>query len=72
MNDLADMSVKELCKLAHEQQVQIELRVEPDGYGRVNTTFMVQPWEKYEPYCPHGMPIVYAKEKKVGEVNDSD
>ena len=64
MNDLAEMSVKELCELAHEKQLQIELRVEPDGYGRSSTTFTIQPWEKYEPYCPHGMPIVYVKEKK--------
>ena len=68
MNNFANMSVKELCELAHEQQVQIELRVEPDGYGRVNTTFTVQPWEKYEPYCPHGQPIVYVREKKDGEM----
>lgn len=66
MNDLAEMSVKEMCELARTNQLQIELRVEPDGYGRNSTTFTIQPWEKYEPFCPHGQPIVYVKEKQEG------
>lgn len=61
-----DMDIKELCELAHEKQVQIEFRIEPDGYGREQTTFTVQPWEKYEPFCPHGQPIVYVKGKDEG------
>jgi len=64
MKAIYEMSIKELCEYAHEQQVQIELRIEPDGYGRNNTTFTVQPWEKYEPFCPHGTPIVYVSGKK--------
>ena len=66
MKDLAEMSVKEMCELAHEKQLQIELRVEPNGYGGNCTTFTIQPWEKYEPFCPHGQPIVYVKERKEG------
>ena len=66
MKDFYEMNVKELCELAHEKQVQIELRIEPDGYGKESTTFTVQPWEKYEPYCPHGQPIVYVKERQEG------
>ena len=38
----------------------------PEHYGKENTTFTVQPWEKYEPYCPHGQPIVYVKERQEG------
>ena len=55
-----------MCELARENQLQIELRVKPNGYGGNCTTFMIQPWEKYEPYCPHGIPIVYAKDKQEG------
>ena len=64
MMDLSEMSVKDMCELARTNQVQIELRVEPDGYGKNSTTFTIQPWEKYEPFCPHGQPIVYVKEKR--------
>lgn len=66
-----EMTVDELCRLAHEEQVQIEVRIEPDGYGRTDITFTVQPWEKYEPFCPHGTPIVYVKGKE-GEQNERD
>ena len=66
MKELYKMNVEELCELAHEKQVQIELRIEPTGYGEENTTFNVQPWEKYEPFCPLGTPIVYAKGKEEG------
>ena len=38
MKEFYEMNVKELCELAHEKQVQIELRIEPDGYGKENNT----------------------------------
>ena len=41
MKDIADMSVKEMCELARTNQVQIELRVEPNGYGGNSTTFTI-------------------------------
>ena len=66
MNDLAEMSVKEMCELARENQLQIELRVEPNGYGGNCTTFTIQPWEKFDPKCPYGAPVVYVKGKQEG------
>lgn len=62
-----EMDINELCKLAHEQQVEIEVRIEPTEYEQTNSTFTIQPWEKYGPsFCPYGQPIVYAKEKQEG------
>lgn len=66
MNDLVEMSLKDLCETARKEQIQIEIRIEPCEYGGTSTTVTVQPWEKYEPYCPHGIPIVYAKDKQEG------
>ena len=65
MKQFYEMDINELCKLAREQQVEIEVRIEPSEYGQTNSTFTIQPWEKYEPsYCPYGQPIVYVKEKQ--------
>jgi hypothetical protein len=66
MNDLAEMSLKELCETARKEQIQIEIGIEPCEYGVTSRTVTVQPWEKYEPYFPHGIPIVYAKDKQEG------
>ena len=67
MKQFYEMDINELCKLAHEQQVEIEVRIEPTEYGQTNSTFTIQPWEKYEPSsCPYGQPIVYVKEKRAG------
>ena len=61
------MDINELCKLAREQQVEIEVRIEPSEYGQTNSTITIQPWEKFEPsLCPYGAPIVYVKEKQEG------
>ena len=65
-DNFMEMTIKELCELSHEQQVEIELRIEPNEYGRENAVISVRPWEKYEPFCPHGTPIVYVKEKPEG------
>lgn len=66
MKQFYEMDINELCKLAHEQQVEIEVRIEPTEYGQTSSTFTIQPWEKYEPFCPHGQPIVYVKDKQEG------
>lgn len=60
--DLLDYSPEELIKLSRKQKVQIEIRFEPDGYGKANRTMIIQPWEEYTPYCPHGVPIVQVRE----------
>lgn len=65
--NFANMTVEELCELARKEQVQIELKIEPNGYGSDYKTLTIQPWEKYEPICPHGVPIIYAKGEKKDE-----
>ena len=64
MKSIDEMTIKELCELSSEKKVEIEIRLEPNECGGINTTFTVQPWEKYEPFCPHGTPIVYVKDKE--------
>lgn len=59
---LQEMSGNELTAMARKEKVQIEIRLEPDGYGNVNKTITIQPWEEYHPYCPKGVPIVHVKE----------
>ena len=70
MKPIGEMDINELCKLAHEQQVEIEVRIEPSEYGLTNSTITIQPWEKFEPlrcpYGPYGEPIVCLKEKQEG------
>ncbi len=53
MSNLGEMNIDELCRYAHEQQVEIEVRIEPDGCK----TITVQPWEKYEMTCPYNKPV---------------
>ena len=60
--DLMDLSADELTKMARKEKVEIEIRFEPDGYGKVNRTMIIQPWEEYHNYCPQGLPIIHVKE----------
>lgn len=62
-----DMTLAELSQEAREKRVRIEINLEPNGCGQTRESVTVEPWEPYEPTCPHGMPIVYVKGKKAEE-----
>lgn len=57
-----DIKISELVEMSRKQLVRIEISIEPNGYGGTNEKIEIEPWEKYEPYCPHGIPIVHTKE----------
>ena len=63
MKNVLEMTMKEIGEISKSEQVQIEINLEPDGIGGYNTRVTFMPWEKYEPCCPYGQPIVYAKGK---------
>ena len=63
MKNVLEMTMKEIGEISKSEQVQIEINLEPDGIGGYNTRVTFMPWEKYEPICPYGQQIVYAKGK---------
>ncbi len=54
MKNVLDMTMKEIGEISKSEQVQIEINLEPDGYGGYNTRVTFMQWEKYEPCCPYG------------------
>lgn len=62
MIDTKKITIEELAAMAREKLVRIEISIEPNGYGQTYEKMEIEPWEKYEPICPHGVPIVHTKE----------
>lgn len=57
-----ELTIEELAEIASKKKLRIEIKIEPNGYGQTYETIEIEPWEKYEPICPHGVPIVHTKE----------
>lgn len=57
-----EIKISELVEMARKKLVRIEISIEPNGCGGINERMEIEPWEKYEPYCPHGLPIIHTKE----------
>lgn len=62
MIDTKEITIEELAEIASKKKLRIEINIEPNGYGQVYEKVEIEPWEKYEPYCPHGVPIIHTKE----------
>ena len=62
MIDTKKITIEELAAMAREKKLRIEINIEPNGYGQTFEKIEIEPWEKYEPICPHGVPIVHTKE----------
>ena len=58
------ISIDELIKKAHEENVRIEVEIMPDSYGYATQRITIEPFVPYEPHCPYGTMIVADKEKK--------
>ena len=58
------LTVAELCQLAQEKRVRIEVEIIPEEVIGVRRNITIEPWEPYEPKCPIGQPIVYVTEGK--------
>ena len=74
MKQFYEMDINELCKLAHEQQVEIEIRIEPTEYGRTNSTFTIQPWKNTSHRAARmdSQLFMLKKSRKVGEIGMAD
>lgn len=57
-----EIKISELVEMARKNKVRIEVSIEPNGYGGTHQTIEIEPWEKYEPFCPHGYPSFHTKE----------
>jgi len=64
MKDFNDLTLKEISEIVAKEQVHIELRIEPTGYGHSDITVTIEPWEQYNPKCPYGTPVVYINKDK--------
>ena len=62
MIDTKEITIEELAEIASKKKLRIEINIEPNGCGQVYERVEIEPWEKYEPICPHGVPIVHTKE----------
>ena len=57
-----ELTIEERAEIASKKKLRIEINIEPNGCGQVYERVEIEPWEKYEPICPHGVPIVHTKE----------
>ena len=67
VQDLSDLTLKEISEIVAKKQVRYELHIEPTGYGSSNITVTIEPWEPFDPKCPYGTPVVYVKDKQEGQ-----
>ncbi len=62
MINTEQITIAQLAEMAEKKKLRIEISIEPNGYGQTYEKIEIEPWEKYEPICPHGVPIVHTKE----------
>ena len=64
MRDFSELTLKEIAEIVRDNKLRYELTIEPNGYGGNIIKVEVEPWEKFEPNCPYGIPVAYVREKK--------